>query len=91
MDLHNNFADVGTWHLRTRLVSILNIRHNRRGYLGPHETKVFDLEVSTRHEGLCTICVHVVGTLAGNRHDNAIDGTKRPIVFFAQERDYPVD
>lgn len=59
--------------------------------IGPHETEVFDLEVSTRHEGLYTICVHVTGTVAGNRHDIAIDGTKRPIVFFAQERDYPVD
>jgi TIR domain len=55
------------------------------------ETEVFDLEVTTNEEGLYTLCTRVVGSVAGNRVDITIEGTKRPIVFFAQGRNYPVD
>lgn len=55
------------------------------------KSELFDVEITTMSEGLYKVCVHVVGTLAGNRFDVPIEATQRSIVFFDRESNYRVD
>lgn len=56
------------------------------------DNDVLDVEITTATEGLFTLFVHVVGTLAGKRFDVCIPDSKpQSIVFFDKQSNYLID
>jgi hypothetical protein len=57
----------------------------------PGKSEGFDVEISTRTEGLYNVCLRVHGGSAGKGFDVPLDSTKRRVAFFDRGAGYMVD
>ncbi|MBX3306971.1 MAG: toll/interleukin-1 receptor domain-containing protein [Nitrospira sp.] len=83
-------AEVQPVQGRYKAVPVGGLRVEEYVKLTSGETEVFDIEITTQQEGLYVVCIHVIGSIAGQSFDLPIN-TRRPIVFFDRARNYEVD
>jgi hypothetical protein len=66
-------------------------RHVEFVTIPPGKSEGFDVEISTRTEGLYDVCLRVHGGSAGKGFDGPLDFTKRRVAFFDRGAGYMVD
>lgn len=69
----------------------LGRRHGEFVTIPPGKSEAFDVEISTRTEGLYDVCLRVHGGSAGKGFNVPLNSTKRRIAFFDGEAGYMVD